>query len=173
MDFQNIDYLKTGSEQQQKVHTVLANSEMLSLLQPFDPILIGTFPIGIAIGSSDLDIACHFSNHDEFVFQIIKCFGDLKGFSIKQTVISGQNTTIANFEIDGFPIEIFGQNIPVKLQNGYRHMVIENDILNQKGKDFRQQIITLKKQGFKTEPAFAQLLGLSGDPYEALLHYIN
>jgi len=171
MDFQNIDYLKAGTEQQKKAHTILNNNRILSLLQPFDPILIGTFPLDIAIDTSDLDIACHCPNHDEFISWITKCFGGLKDFSIKQTFISGQNATIANFAIEGFAIEIFGQNFPVKLQNGYRHMIIENGILNQKGEDFRQQIIALKKQGFKTEPAFAQLLGLSGDPYEALLHY--
>lgn len=171
MDFHNIDYLNAGTEQQQKAYAVLTDSKILSLLQHFDPILIGTFPIDIAIETSDLDIACCCMNHDEFVFQIIKCFGAFKGFSIKQIVVSGQQTTIANFEIDGFPIEIFGQSMPTELQNGYRHMIIENVILNQQGEDFRQQIITLKKQGFKTEPAFAQLLGLSGDPYEALLCY--
>lgn len=48
-------------------------------------------------------------------------------------------------------------------------MLIEHQILLEKGESFRQEIISLKKQGIKTEPAFAQLLGLSGDPYEAIL----
>lgn len=78
---------------------------------------------------------------------------------------------IANFQIDGFAIEIFGQNLPTRQQVSYRHMLIEYEVLIQKGESFRQKIIDLKKQGLKTEPAFALLLGLKGDPYQSLLNY--
>ena len=54
---------------------------------------------------------------------------------------------------------------------GYLHMVIEYKILLQKGESFRQQVIALKQSGLKTEPAFAQLLGLPGNPYTALLEF--
>jgi len=50
-------------------------------------------------------------------------------------------------------------------------MVTEYDILNHFGEDFRQQIIALKKAGYKTEPAFANILNLKGDPYTALLEF--
>jgi hypothetical protein len=48
-------------------------------------------------------------------------------------------------------------------------MIIEHRVLIEKGEKFRQEIIKLKRQGLKTEPAFAKLLGLDGNPYEALL----
>lgn len=48
-------------------------------------------------------------------------------------------------------------------------MLIEYNLLKTYGDPFRERIIQLKKQGIKTEPAFAQLLGLKGDPYLALL----
>ena len=48
-------------------------------------------------------------------------------------------------------------------------MMVEYQLLKEKGEGFKQQIIDLKKSGFKTEPAFAIALGLTGDPYEALL----
>jgi hypothetical protein len=50
-------------------------------------------------------------------------------------------------------------------------MITEFRILQLRGEEFRHDIIALKKSGLKTEPAFASLLGLSGDPYEALLNY--
>jgi hypothetical protein len=68
-----------------------------------------------------------------------------------------------------WPIEIFGQPVPTINQNGYRHMVIEARLLEIFGDSFRHQIIDLKSNGMKTEPAFAQLLKLEGNPYEAIL----
>jgi hypothetical protein len=43
--------------------------------------------------------------------------------------------------------------------------------LAQHGERFKNEVIKLKKQGIKTEPAFASLLGLPGDPYGALLKF--
>ena len=50
-------------------------------------------------------------------------------------------------------------------------MIIEHEILQSKGGIFRLEIIKLKQNGYKTEPAFAFLLGLKGDPYIELLDY--
>ncbi len=48
-------------------------------------------------------------------------------------------------------------------------MLIEYKLLLEKGEEFRKEIISLKKQGYKTEPAFAKLLGVEGNAYEGLL----
>ena len=78
---------------------------------------------------------------------------------------------MANFTLEDFEIEIFGQNRPSREQEAFRHLLIEDEILESKDETFRAEIIKLKKQGFKTEPAFAKLLKLKGDPYLALLAY--
>jgi hypothetical protein len=65
--------------------------------------------------------------------------------------------------------EVFGQNIPTENQNAYRHMTIENRILKEKGSKFKQRVKELKSNGMKTEPTFAKLLGLDGNPYVELL----
>ena len=48
-------------------------------------------------------------------------------------------------------------------------MLAEYKILNNKGLEFKNEIKELKAKGIKTEPAFAKLLGLKGDPYLELL----
>ena len=50
-------------------------------------------------------------------------------------------------------------------------MLVEHRILLERGKAVRQQIIAIKRQGMKTEPAFCLLLGLKNDPYWALLDF--
>ena len=171
IDFTSIEYLKHGNAIQKDAYKVLSNLRLFYILQEYDPILTGTIPIEINIPSSDLDIICHCEKHESFKNQVTKEYSHLDNYSIETKNINKVNTTIARFTKGGFSIEIFGQNIPSKEQAAYIHMIIEYEILNKMGEEFKSQIIELKKSGIKTEPAFAQLLNLNGDPYEALLRY--
>lgn len=168
--FENINYLQYGNPVQQRAYTVLTKHRIIDRLSVFNPVLTGTVPIEINIASSDLDISCYWQDKDIFV-QALSQFSGYSEFHIEFKIIGHHETVIASFKADEFPIEIFGQNRPVQEQYAYRHMLIEHQILEWKGEDFKQQIILLKQQGLKTEPAFCQLLGLSGNPYKALLSY--
>ena len=77
-------------------------------------------------------------------------------------------TTIANFFIDDFPIEVFGQAVPVDHQVAVVHLEVEHRLLELAGESLRSAVRALKREGLKTESAFAQSLGLAGDPYEQL-----
>ena len=48
-------------------------------------------------------------------------------------------------------------------------MIVEYKLLKRLGETARQGIIELKRSGYKTEPAFAKLLRITGDPYDELL----
>jgi len=171
IDFEKIDYLKDGSERQKSAYQNLTKYRILEKLADFNPILAGTIPINIDIPESDLDIICHWTNKIEFINLLKKFFSKELNFSLKEVKILNEETVITNFLIDNFEIEIFGQNIPCKFQNAFKHMLIEYQILQEKGEEFRQKVIELKMQGIKTEPAFAKLLNLIGDPYISLLNY--
>lgn len=170
-DFSNIEYLKNGNQKQRNAFKILTQHKILSNLAEFDPILVGTIPINIDIEKSDLDIICYWKNKANFIEKIMFFFEKEAEFNIREVFINDRDSVVANFKIEDFEIEVFGQNIPTKDQNGYRHMLIENEILQSKGNDFRSEIIKLKQNGYKTEPAFAFLLGLKGDPYTELLEY--
>lgn len=45
-------------------------------------------------------------------------------------------------------------------------MLIEYKLLNLYGERFREEVIRLNKEDMKTEPTFAKILNLNGNPYE-------
>jgi hypothetical protein len=167
--FNTISYLQNGTLRQREAYTVLTNCEIIEKLAGFTPFLAGTIPLNIDIETSDLDILCCFRDEDAFYNKVCTEFELHDNFTISKIIIEGKNTVLANFFCDGFEIEIFGQNVPVSLQLGYLHMMAEYAILQREGEEFRKEVIELKSAGYKTEPAFAKLLGLKGDPYKAIL----
>jgi hypothetical protein len=108
--------------------------------------------------------------HDFGIFkQDVKfLYGNLDRFVSFELTIKGTSTIITNFQYGGFEFELFGQPRAVEQQSAYRHMIVENLLLIT-NPHIKTEIIRLKEQGFKTEPAFAQVFGLVGDPYNELL----
>jgi len=170
INFLDTAYLKSGNEKQIKAYRVLTENDIIEKLAKYNPFLVGTIPINIDIKNSDLDIICYVQDMKNFRNDLAHHFNQEKDFVISEN--AKLHSLKANFFIDEFEIEIFGQSIPTENQNAYRHMLIEYQILLKKGEGFRQQIIELKNQGYKTEPAFAKLLGLDGNPYEELLKLV-
>lgn len=168
-DFLSFEYLKNGNPIQKEAFNYIWELKIPDILQAYSPTLAGTIPINISTGKSDLDILCCVGNHKDFQKVVTKNYGHLNSFEIKFTTKRNEPTSIARFKHKKFPIEIFAQNIKIEEQFAFLHMVKEYKLLNKYGKGFAQKIIELKKQGIKTEPAFAKLLNLNGDPYEALL----
>ncbi|SIS66438.1 DUF4269 domain-containing protein [Salimicrobium salexigens] len=89
---------------------------------------------------------------------------------MKRTIVRDREVVKANFFSNNFELELFGQNQPTCLQKAYLHMIIEYGILR-RNPSLKGKVIELKKQGYKTEPAFCELLGIKGDPYEGLVQY--
>jgi len=167
VDFTSLDYLLTGNVKQKAVYRALTEHGVLDKLRSFDPILTGTIPINIDTDTSDLDIICCFTDAAAFEKHLVENFAnehDFKRFMPKRT-----GAIAASFTCEGFVVEVYGQAIPTQQQAAYLHMIIEYRILLEKGEDFRQQVIALKKQGYKTEPAFGKLLGITGNVYDELL----
>jgi len=165
-DFKDISYLQEGNEKQRRAFEVMTKLGILNVLKEYDPILVGTIPISIDTDKSDLDIICHVKNFEEFTILVKDHFGTCKDFLITSDKTA---PTVINFIYDNFDFELYASSEPTSMQNGYRHMLIEDRLLTLLGQEFKEQVINLKKSGLKTEPAFAKLLDLEGNPYQALL----
>lgn len=166
-----IDYLMEGNPRQQEVYRVLRRLGVMEVLEPYHPVLVGTVPLDVDIPGSDLDVICHVEEGDREAFEALlkDTFGSCGDFEYAAREVDGLLRQVGRFQYEGWAVEIFGQPLPVEEQNGYRHMVVEYRLLELLVDRGREAIRRLKLQGFKTEPAFARLLGLEGDPYKMLL----
>lgn len=142
--------------------------EVLSRLARFDPHLAGTPPLGIDRPDSDIDILCSASDPEHFVETVWTAFSHADGFAIRQWA-SGDRPIIAGFHAHGWEFELFCSPLPVARQSGWRHYLMEGRLLDLGGPPLRAAVMAHRDAGLKTEPAFAAVLGLDGDPYQALL----
>ncbi|WP_204466520.1 DUF4269 domain-containing protein [Shouchella xiaoxiensis] len=170
VNFKTIDYLAAGNSKQRRAFDTLNELQLLTKLASYNPVLCGTIPLEIDTDVSDLDIILDVADFSQFEQSVRQFYGDLACFCVKRKHIRSKPIIKVNFNYGGFEFELFGQNQTVTEQYAYLHMVIEHAIL-QRHPELRQPIINLKRKGVKTEPAFCTLLGLNGDPYEALLTY--
>ncbi|XOZ32860.1 DUF4269 domain-containing protein [Halomonadaceae bacterium KBTZ08] len=146
---------------------VLSELRLLEKLRNFHPVVIGTPPLEIDVETSDIDIACSSEGVSSFCETVKARFPELfvKG---KHMNVRGEPTACAKLRSHGWDIELFCQGIAVERQWGVRHFVIERRLLNL-APYLRSKVRKLKNEGVKTEPAFARVLQLTGDPYEAML----
>ena len=168
MDFKGISYLKYGNDKQIKSYNILTKINIFNILKDYMPILVGTIPLGIDIENSDLDIVCQVYDFEKFKQILFDNFNKYKNFRI---VNKENNIMICNFIVDDMEIEIYASSQKSHKANGYRHMIVEYKLLNLYGEDLKKEVIRLKKEGLKTEPAFAKILNLNGNPYEEKLLY--
>ncbi|QED48922.1 DUF4269 domain-containing protein [Cytobacillus dafuensis] len=168
--FRTIEYLNVGNERQRNAYKVISTLGIMKDLEDFTPLLCGTIPIEIDIGGSDLDIILEVHHFNQFGKKVESLYGDKSEFRSKQTNIRNSPVIKVNFMFEGFEFELFGQPKPVLKQNAFLHMLIEYRLM-QESPQLKEEVLTLKHQGYKTEPAFCKILGLQGDPYERLLEY--
>lgn len=168
INFKDIAYLKSGNSKQRKVYRILNESKILETLKEFHPLVVGTIPIGIDLPESDVDIILESNDLEKLKKLIFEKFNDFKNFQFQ---FSKEDELVCSFEIENLPFEIYATNLPTEMQNGYLHMLKEYEIIQIKDPDFIHQIKELKQKGMKTEPAFCQLLGIKGNPYDALLNF--
>ncbi|WP_410769359.1 GNAT family N-acetyltransferase [Fontibacillus sp. BL9] len=154
---------------QTEVYELLHKHSIFEILKDYDPILVGTVPLDIQVPGSDLDIICEVHDFALFEEQVNFHFGHFPEFKVVRRLVEGLERIKANFIFEGWPVELFGQPMPTRQQNGYRHMLVEARMLKLYGEPFKLEIISLKQSGLKTEPAFARLLNLEGDPYQQML----
>lgn len=167
-DFQRLDYLAAGSADQRRALALLLRHDVLGRLAPLECGLAGTFPLDIQIEGSDLDILIACPDPAALAPLLDAAFSRQQGYRRHLADFADGPALVTGFALDGVPVELFAQALPLTRQMAWRHLLVEARLLAA-FPAARNAIRTLKRRGLKTEPAFARLFGLEGDAYLALL----
>lgn len=152
------------------VRAILDEVRIFESLEAFDPRWVGSIPLDIHGPGADADICCSANgNLDGFEAFLRSEFGGLSDASVSPNQHAGEASVIAKFSLGDLPVEIYGRNRPVETHESYIHWLAEHRLLDLAGDRLLEDVRVTKAAGLKTEPAFAQVLGLGGDPYSELL----
>ena len=163
--------LARGTPRQRDAARTLIEAGVFERLAAYGPALAGTIPIGVDVDGSDLDILCEVHDFRPFAADAARSFSRFEGFAWTPLRFrQGALSATMRFLCGGYRLEIFAQALPVARQHGWRHMMVQARLLaRERGDALRAAVMERRHGGMKTEPAFAEALGLAGDAYEALL----
>ena len=173
--FYGLGRLRHASQKGALVADCIFRNSILEHLSKFNPVVAGTLPIAVDTAESDIDILCECMDlgaFNQIADHVFSGFADYARHDRAPTRHVGQ-AVVVRFTCEGLPFEIFATDCPTSEQFGFVHMLVEARILALLGDSFAQKLRDLKQAGVKTEPAFAQLLGLDGDPYITLAGFAD
>ncbi|MGY3882744.1 DUF4269 domain-containing protein [Aeromonas veronii] len=178
-NWRRLDYLAHGNPRQRSAHALLTAGVWDELAaQCADMALVSTLAIGLDRPGSDLDILCQHpdpaafaaifaeqgwqaSAKDENIWLLERTFSCLD----QSCADTGSETSEASW-----PLELYVTPAPIETLNGWRHLTLMAALLERFGDAFYREVLRLRlEEGLKGEAAMCRLLGLAGDPYEALL----
>ncbi len=139
--------MASGNTRQKEAYRILKKLNVFTCLKSYHPILVGTIPIHVDVDGSDLDIICEVNQVDVFQAEVEQTFGSFDDFSCFVTEFQGLKQITIAFTYQGWPIELFGQSVPTKEQNGYKHMLIESRILEHVGESGRNSSLSGRSRG--------------------------
>lgn len=165
MNWRRFSYLQEGTPRQRKAHDTLVDLKIFEHLRRFDPALVSTVCVGLDVSGSDLDVICEVRDQVDFRSTVENLYGDQQRFQVWKRA---GGAVVARFDTEVFPVEIFGTEQRVETQAAWQHLTVMKRLVEIEPR-LREKVRERKRAGCGTEPAFAKLLGLEGDPYEAML----
>lgn len=165
LDLRDLPVLEGVGDGPARADAAFAQLRIRELLAPFDPVNVSSLASGLGLEGSDLDVACDL-RAPGFEEAARAAFGSHEGFELRA---SGGGRTLVAFAGPGLRVELVGEPLPVERQQAYRHAVAHRCAVEAGGPALAAAVRELRRRdGLKTEPALAAVLGLPGDPYAAV-----
>ncbi len=156
-------------EENSRVHEALQDAGVLRDLRSKNPLVVGTFPLGLSLESSDVDVLLAAADLGTLAKDLEQLYGLRPGFFLEHRSVNERPTLICRFTQGGVRFELFAQNQEPVQQDAFRHYLAQERLLKLGGEELRQRVLHLRSAGTKTEAAFCQALKLTGDPFQRML----
>lgn len=108
---QGIDYLLHGNATQQHAYHTLQELRMLTVLQEYSPVLVGTVPIDIHIDDSDLNIICEAYHFTEFQAIVDHHFHRMSDYRYTSKLVEGTPRAVCTFHYNDWLIQLLDKTI--------------------------------------------------------------
>jgi Domain of unknown function (DUF4269) len=82
---------------------------LLDVLAPYQPALVGVYPLGIAPEGARVEIVCRAVDLPAFARVLEHTYGDREGFALYGGRLDYEEAVFAEFTLDGLPLEVSGQ----------------------------------------------------------------
>jgi hypothetical protein len=145
----------------------LAADGLLDLLGPYEPVVVGAYPLGIAPAGSRVEVVCRATDLDAFARTVSRVYGEQHGFALHPGALDGEDAVFAELDADGVGVEIAAQRQHAHRRLGAATMGIAR-VLGERGEGSRMRLGAAVERGEDWLDAAMGQLGLSRAALESL-----
>lgn len=156
-------------DRQVRANRAIEESRVLDELSAYSPEVVSTILVGLDTAASDVDILCAYGEQEAFAGDFDGAFSARCSFDLSLR----RDHVVGRFRCGEFIFEVHASPIPVRSRAAYRHFRMMQRLVAVCGPRLGTRVRHLKERGLKTEPAICRVLGLSGEPYTAVLDLEN
>jgi Domain of unknown function (DUF4269) len=82
---------------------------LFDVLAPYQPVVVGSYPLGIAPAGARIEIVCRAADLSAFARVLERTWGDREGFALYGGRLDEEEAVFAELVLDGLPLEVSAQ----------------------------------------------------------------
>jgi hypothetical protein len=145
----------------------LVGDGLLDTLAPYNPTVVGAYPLGVAADDTPVEIVCRAVDLPAFARMMERGYGDRPGFELHGGQMDGEDAVFAEFDLDGIPLEVSAQAEHVNRRLGAATLGLDQ-VLSETGDMSRFRLAAAVARGEDWLEAGLDQLRLSRSAIESL-----
>jgi hypothetical protein len=140
---------------------------LLDTLAPYSPVLVGSWPLGVATAGAAIEVVCRAVDLAAFARVVERSYGSAEGFALHPGSLGAEEAVFAEFTLDGLVLEVSAQREHEHRRLGAATLGISR-VLEQEGQVSRDRLAARVAAGEDWLDAAITQTGLSRAALEAL-----